>query len=87
MLQLVPASLRVFSNSTIDIVSATSRTSRWRRYPAMGKSRRGADVVALMQQERAENNLPPLSEDEILTALVKVEDARLAAQDDAFEAA
>jgi hypothetical protein len=53
----------------------------------MGKSRRGADVVALMQQERAENNLPPLSEDEILTALVKVEDARLAAQDDAFEAA
>ena len=76
--------VRSFSTRTIDLVTGTSRASRWRwrKSPDSSQSNldvtigsTGADIVAYMQARRARVGLPPLPEQEILNSLEAVEDA------------
>lgn len=75
---MIPPRVRVFSVSTITEVSGCSRTKLWRRN---WRGRMGADVLELIQKDRAENGVSPLSaemQEEVLAALAAVEDAKLA---------
>ena len=74
----IPARVRIFSIATIIEVTGWSRTSLWRRKQ---RGRMGTDVVGFVQRQRANEGLPALSpeaEQDLLTALVAVEDARAA---------
>lgn len=74
---MIPARIRNFSVDTISKVGGWSRTTMWRRGYTDG--RLGVDVLRYMQGERAAAGLPPLEPDvqeEILTALATIEDAR-----------
>ena len=73
----VPPRFRVFSDYTVSAVSSISRATRYRKGTT---SRRGIDVVAMIQAQRKVANLLPLDEEEVLSALVQVEDAYLAAK-------
>ena len=73
----VPPRFRIFSDYTVSAVSGISRATRWRK----GKtSRRGVDVVATIQEQREAADLPLLDAEEVLSALVQVEEAHLAAK-------
>jgi hypothetical protein len=81
---VVPAKLRIFSVPAVGIVMQKSRSTLWRaaRKENLLKPRdggiRGVDVVAAMQKDRLDENLPLLDESAILDALVAAEAALLA---------
>lgn len=80
---MIPATIRVFSTNTIIKVTGWSRTVLWRRDL---RGRLGVDVVRFVQQQRANEGLPALSEKEVkdlLAALVAVEDERTKATEPA----
>jgi hypothetical protein len=75
---VIPARVRSFSITTIMQVTGWSRTSLWRRKQ---RGRLGVDVINFVQRQRANEGLPALSpeaEQDLLTALVAVEDAHAA---------
>lgn len=93
---MIPAQFRRFSDYTVSKITGHSRTKRWRDrrqqdaratlLPDPGGGNIGHDIVAYLQALRAEAGLPALPEQDVLEAMVVIEDAWLAAQN-AFEAA
>ncbi len=88
---MIPARVRKFSDHTVGVVTRLSRTTRWRRRkhgqfpnPLEGGTT-GQDVIDHEQARRAAAGLSKLSaerEEDLLTALVNVEDAYLARIDE-----
>ena len=82
--RMIPPRVRRFGDRTVGIVTKTSRTSRWRHRKSKGGrfpnphpdgGYTGEAVVDYMQSCCVEADLPPLAEQDILDALVAVEEA------------